>query len=102
MQWKQRGINLFGLAIALAIVAIVATAATPAYQRSTRQWAVSRSAQGLVAALHQARSSAAARGLPVALCQTDGPGHCGAAASAIPGWQGDAPPLPDSGRGANL
>ena len=83
----QRGINLFGLSIALAVVAIVAAAATPSYQRSTRQWAVARSAQVLLAALHQARSSAAARGLPFVLCQTDAPGHCGTAAGALPGWQ---------------
>jgi type IV fimbrial biogenesis protein FimT len=87
MRHTQRGISLFGLAIALAITAIVAAAATPAYQRTTRQWAVSRSAQDLLAALHQARSSATARALPVALCQTDAPGHCGATAGTMQGWQ---------------
>lgn len=87
MRCRQRGINLFGLAIALAVSAVVAAAGAPAYQRTLRQWAVSRSAQDMLAALHQARSSAAARALPVALCQTDGPGHCGATASAIAGWQ---------------
>lgn len=87
MRHHQRGSSLFGLAIALAVAAVVAAAAAPGYQRNTRQWAVSRSAQGLVAALHQARSSAATRALPVALCQTDGPGHCGAAAGAPAGWQ---------------
>ena len=84
---SQRGINLFGLAIALALVAIVAAAATPSYQRTTRQWAVARNAQDLLAALHQARSSAAARGVPMVLCQTDAPGHCGTASGAPPGWQ---------------
>jgi type IV fimbrial biogenesis protein FimT len=87
MPHAQRGVNLSSLAIALAVVAVVAAAAAPAYQRSTRQWAVARSAQDLAAGLHQARSSATARALPVAVCQTDGPGHCGAAPGTIAGWQ---------------
>lgn len=83
----QRGFSLFGLAIALAVAAVVSAAAAPAFERTTRQWAVSRSAQGLLAALHYARSSAGTRALPVALCQTDAPGHCGAPAGAPAGWQ---------------
>ena len=99
----QRGINLFGLAIALAVVAVVAAAATPSFQRTTRQWAIARNAQDMLAALHQARSAAAARGLPVVLCQTDVPGHCGTGASAQPGWQlfaertASSPPRLDAG-----
>jgi len=87
MRNMQRGINLFSLSIALAVVAVVAAASAPAYQRNTRQWAVARSAQGLVAGLHLARSSAAARSLPVAVSQTDAPGHCGTTSSASAGWQ---------------
>lgn len=86
MQPSQRGASLFSLAIALGLVAVLAATAAPGFERITRQWAAVRSASGLLAALHQARSAAAARAVPVVLCQTDVPGHCTTAGTPS-GWQ---------------
>jgi type IV fimbrial biogenesis protein FimT len=84
---RRAGFTLTGLLVALAIVAVVAAMAAPSFERVRRQWAVARSAQSLLAAMHQARSIAALRGLPTVLCQTDAPSHCTLAAGARMDWQ---------------
>jgi len=81
------GFTLPELLLALAIGALLLGLAAPSFERTFRQWTLLRTAQSVLAAAHQARSSAAARALPVVLCQTDAPGHCGAAGSVVSGWQ---------------
>jgi type IV fimbrial biogenesis protein FimT len=73
------------MSIVLALAAILMGLATPSLQRLRSQMQLVQSAQGLLAALHQARSNAASRGLPVALCQSDSAARCTAAGAV--GWQ---------------
>lgn len=81
------GVTLSGLLVALAVTALAAAAAVPSFERIRRQWALARSAQAMVAAMHQARSVAALRGLPVVLCQADAPAHCASVAHPRMDWQ---------------
>lgn len=75
------GFTLFELAMVLAMVALLAGLTVPGFQRFSRELQLSRSANALLVALHQARGAAIARGVPVAL-------HVGAEA----GWRVVAEP----------
>jgi type IV fimbrial biogenesis protein FimT len=79
-----QGFSLVELATALAVAAILAGAAVPGLQQLHRQMQLNASAHALVASLHQARSHATSRSLPVAFCQTDTSAHC---SSSGAGWQ---------------
>jgi type IV fimbrial biogenesis protein FimT len=77
MERTQRAFTFYSLLIALAVTAIVVGLAAPNFQRFARQWELARSAQALVTALHLSRTHAAQRGVPIVLCQTNGPSSCG-------------------------
>ncbi len=61
------GFTLFELAVVLAMAALLAGLTVPGFQRFSRELQLSRSANALLVALHQARGAAIARGVPVAL-----------------------------------
>lgn len=83
----SHGFSLVELSVALALAALLLGLATPSLQRLRSQMELSESAQALLGALHQARSNAASRGLPVALCKTDAATRCSTANAAGTGWQ---------------
>lgn len=83
----------------LAVAAVLASLATPAFRQLQRQVWLAQAARGLHAALHYARAQAASRGLPVVLCQTDAGGRCSAGGSVGAGWQLFAKPSPSGGTG---
>lgn len=88
MHRSPSGFTLIELALTLAIAALLTAAATPSFQRLRGDWQVATAAQSLLVALHHARSVAATRNQPVALCQTDAAGACLSAAGSISvGWQ---------------
>ncbi len=82
----QAGLSLFELALALALVAVMASIATPSLERWRVEAALQRESYALLGALHQARSAAITRGEPVVLCQTAGAGACLATAVPAGGW----------------
>lgn len=79
-----RGFTLFELTIVLAVFAVLAGLTLPAFERFSRELQLSRSANALLVALHQARSAAISRGVPVELCAREAT-HCATRAPAA-GW----------------
>lgn len=83
---RQDGLTLFELALTLALVAVVAGMATPSLGRWRADAVLQRGAYALLGALHEARSTAIARGEPVVLCQTPGAARCLLASAPAGGW----------------
>jgi type IV fimbrial biogenesis protein FimT len=88
----MRAFSLVEQCVVLALVAVLASMATPSFLQLRRQMQLTEAARGLHAALHYARAQAASRGLPVVLCQTDAGGRCSAGGSAAIGWRVFAKP----------
>jgi type IV fimbrial biogenesis protein FimT len=84
--------SLVEQSVVLALVAVLASLATPGYLQLRRQMQLTEATRTLQAALHFARAQAASRGLPVVLCQTDAGGRCSAGGSAGAGWRVFAKP----------
>ena len=66
------GFTLFELALVLAVAAVLAGLTVPGFERFRRELQLSRSANSLLVALHQARSAALSRGVPVVLSREAG------------------------------
>jgi type IV fimbrial biogenesis protein FimT len=73
---RSSGITLWELAAAVAIVAVLASVAAPAFMPLAARARVSVAGHQLLAAVHAARSHAIARGVPTAVCLTDPAGAC--------------------------
>jgi type IV fimbrial biogenesis protein FimT len=86
MKRTEMGFTLLELAATLALAGVLAGLSIPGFERLTRQWAVSRSAESLLAGLHSARSQAATRQSPVVLCQNTAMSACTTGPTAA-GWQ---------------
>jgi len=83
---RRAGFTLFELAMVLALVAALATLATPSLGRLRAQAVLRREANALLGALHHARSVAITQGLPVVLCQTAERARCLDSAAPASGW----------------
>ena len=81
---RGRGFTATELLVALAIAAVLMSLAVPGFASLARSAGLSSAANELLAALHQARSSAALRGLPVAVCLTADDRTC----LSVPGASG--------------
>jgi type IV fimbrial biogenesis protein FimT len=86
-QGVQHGFSLIELAIALAMVAILASMATPAVEQLRARFQVAEAARSLLAAFHLARSTAASRGQATSLCPVDAAGTCVGGGLAAGGWR---------------
>lgn len=75
MRWTS-GHTLLELAVALAIVATLATVAAPGFTRLLAEIRGAAAVNELLGALDAARRLAATRGQTVSLCATDGSGGC--------------------------
>jgi type IV fimbrial biogenesis protein FimT len=82
----QTGLTLFELALTLALVAVMASLATPSLAHWRAEVALQRAAYALLAALQEARSAAITRGEPVVLCQTLANGQCLSGGASASGW----------------
>lgn len=74
---KQAGLSLIELVIAIAVLAIVVTAALPALQGFIQNHRATAQANGLVTAIQLARSEALKRNDTVTLCASDNGAACG-------------------------
>ena len=81
---RSRGFTATELLVALGIAAVLMSLAVPGFASLARSAGLSSAANELLAALHQARSSAVLRGLPVAVCLTADDRTC----LAVPGASG--------------
>lgn len=68
---KQRGFTLIELMIVIAIMAIIVSFATPAYDRFIRNSSVQREARGFESALQMAKFNARNSGRKITVCGTD-------------------------------
>ncbi len=87
---KQRGFTLMELLIALALLAIVTTAAVPAFTTFIQNNRLSGEANELVTAFQLGRSEALKRGRDVRVCASDDGAACGG--SWNQGWIAVADP----------
>jgi type IV fimbrial biogenesis protein FimT len=82
-----RGLSAVELLAATAVLAVLASFAVPAYVRLSRSASLSTAANGMLWALHFARSTAVLRAQPVAVCLTADGEHCLATgAHRASGW----------------
>ncbi len=79
----ESGLTLGELLVALLVVSILAALAVPGLGALRREAALTAAAQQMVAALSLARSAAAARGVPVAVCLSAEGAACLTAAGAV-------------------
>lgn len=73
----ERGVALGELAIALAILALLVSLATPSFHVIERRASVRSASDQLFLALHRARSSSILRNLPAIVCLTNDGTRCG-------------------------
>ena len=81
----QHGLSLVEALAAVAIAALLTTAAAPAYTHLVQENRLSAQANTLLAALHYARSEAVKRGDHVTVC-AEGSGACLATSDWAQGW----------------
>lgn len=73
---KYRGFTLVELMIVLLLLAVVATIGVPSFAQLMRSNQLTSHANGVLSALQLARSEAAARGVPVAVCGSNNGSSC--------------------------
>lgn len=97
---RMAGVTLVESMVAIALLAIVATYASPSFVAWRQRDRVEAGAMSMLAALSAARIEAVSRGVRVALCRGDGNPMCGTAegaCGAAGGWScGWSVVLPDS------
>ncbi|MFD2192185.1 GspH/FimT family pseudopilin [Pistricoccus aurantiacus] len=85
MRWI-RGFTLIELIVTIAILAIIASWATPSWQRSVQRSQVDSDARGFAQALMLARSEAVTRGADVSVCPLDSTSNTACGTDWQQGW----------------
>lgn len=83
---RTKGVTLIELMVTLAIMAILAAIALPAFRDSIRRNEVTAASNALLADLSYARSEAANRGLQVSVCPSVDGVTCGGTTTYDTGW----------------
>ena len=101
---RQHGITLLEILAACAVVAVVAALAVPAFGELQRNARRTAQVNAMVRSLHQARSTAILRAVPVVVCKSSTGWQC---TPQAPGWSSgyivfvntdrDSPPQVDRG-----
>jgi type IV fimbrial biogenesis protein FimT len=84
--FRQGGMTLVELTVALAVAAILAAIATPSLRDLVQSNRIAASNNGLITALHQARAEALRRGRRVAVCASANQHDCSGAGDWSTGW----------------
>lgn len=84
--FRQGGMTLVELAVALAIAAILAAVATPSLREFVQSNRIAAANNGLITALHQARAEALRRGRKVAVCASANQRACSGSGDWSTGW----------------
>jgi len=84
---KSRGFSLLELCVGLALVALLASLATPTFRSSLRAAAVRTATFELMAGLQQTRGTAIVESHAGVLCLADATGNCRASGDAAPAWR---------------
>lgn len=84
---ETRGFTLLELCVGLALVAVLASLATPSFRSSLRSAAVRTATYELMGGLQQTRGTAVVESRPGVLCLADAAGNCRATGEPAPAWR---------------
>lgn len=84
--FRQEGVTLVELMVALAVAAILAAIATPSLRDFVQSNRVAAANNALITALHQARGEALRRGRQVAVCASANQRNCSGSSDWSTGW----------------